>query len=89
MAPFCSIAGAGIAPSPRPSQGPLTPDTIKEGMLNKTIPIMVVDKSAAMAVNSHAHLGLSKMLNNIGFLAESADSAVGPALFIDGKFTRG
>jgi len=70
-------------------QGPLTPDTIKEGMLNKTIPIMVVDKSAAMAVNSHAHLGLSKMLNNIGFLAELADSAVGPALFIDGKFTRG
>ena len=54
---FVLSRGAGIAPSPRSSQGPLTPDTIKEGMLNKTIPIMVVDKSAAMAVNSHAQLG--------------------------------
>ena len=50
---------------------------------------MVVDKSAALAVNSYARLWLSKLLNNIGFLAESADSAIGPALFIDGKFTRG
>jgi hypothetical protein len=32
---------------------------------------------------------ISKLVNNIMFLAVSADSAVGPALFIDGKFTRG
>ena len=43
--------------------------------------VIVVDKSTTMAVNSYAHLGLSKLLNYMNFFAGSADSAAEPGPF--------
>jgi hypothetical protein len=96
MIPFRSIAGNGMAPSAKTLPEPLTLDK-GERRRGKQLKRVCWTKRSYNGSGQERRSGgkfvcapwLSKLLNNIGFLAESADSAVGPALFIDGKFTRG
>ena len=97
MTPFRSIAGNGMAPSAKTLPEPLTLDKGRTARPGKQLKRVCWTKRSYNGSGKERRSGgkfvcapwLSKLLNDIGFLAESADSAVGPALFIDGKFSRG